>query len=188
MMIVLKIYKKALIAAFKPIINGEKEYFFTPEDKFNSYFNKGKLNIKKIIDNYSSYVKRRAYKAFDNGNLRESVGHYSFDGYINFFLESIEGTSFIETPTGRGRLDIIIIYNNQKYIIELKKYYNNARLKKGKYQLVEYLKSENLDTGYYVVFSNVHTSDSKLFEEEIIKGKRIYTWIIRTNYQQPSKL
>ncbi|OAD24128.1 hypothetical protein THIOM_000019 [Candidatus Thiomargarita nelsonii] len=59
-------------------------------------------------------------------------------------------------------------------------------MKKGKGQLAEYLKSEGLDEGYYVVFSNLHTNT--LYFEEEIKSRRIYTYIICTHFPTPSRL
>jgi hypothetical protein len=36
-----------------------------------------------------------------------------------------------------------------------------------------------------VVFSNIHTNKDELFSEELIQGKRIYTHIIPTKFEQP---
>ncbi len=39
-----------------------------------------------------------------------------------------------------------------------------------------------------MVFSNIHTEKDELFSEELIQGKRIYTHIILTKFEQPSRL
>ncbi len=67
-------------------------------------------------------------------------------------------------------------------------YSDNSYFKRGKGQLVEYLKSENLSKGYYVVFSNRHTDKNELFTEEHIQEKRIFTHIIPTTFEQPSRV
>ncbi len=92
----------------------------------------------------------------------------------------------MEVPTGRGRVDILILYKNKEYIIETKKYSNNSYYQKGKRQLAEYLKSERLSEGYYVVFSNVHKDEDVLKEKEEIEGKIIHSYIIRTNIKAPT--
>ena len=74
----------------------------------------------------------------------------------------------------------------RKYIIETKVYRNEHHYQKGKKQLAEYLKSEGLDKGYYVVFSNVHRDEDILKEKEQIEGKTIYSYIIRTNLEVAS--
>ncbi len=53
---------------------------------------------------------------------------------------------------------------------------------------MEYLSSEGVEEGYYVVFSNKHTEDDQLYFEEEINGKRLSTYIIRTQFEQATKL
>ena len=47
--------------------------------------------------------------------------------------------------------------------------------------------SEGLSESYYVVFSRKHNEEDPLYFEEIVAGKHIYTYIIRTNLQPPSR-
>ncbi len=112
---------------------------------------------------------------------------YFLDGFINFFIEALEGQTFIEVPSGAGRTDILILYKNHRYVIEVKVFTKNTLFQKGKGQLAEYLKSESLDEGYYVVFSSKHKEKDVLYEEQQIKGKKIYTYIIRTSFEAPSR-
>lgn len=67
-------------------------------------------------------------------------------------------------------------------------YSDETYFKKGKGQLAEYLKSEALLEGYYVVFSQKHTEKDELNSEELIQGKRIYTHIIPTQFEQASRV
>ena len=60
----------------------------------------------------------------------------------------------IEVQTGRGRMDIIITHNQQKYIIETKIWRGDNRYQAGKKQLVTYLRSEGVTEGYYIVFDH----------------------------------
>jgi hypothetical protein len=90
-------------------------------------------------------------------------------------------------PSGRGRTDIMILFQGKKYIIETKIFTDQSYFQKGKKQLAEYLKSEGLKAGYYVVFSQKHAEEDKLEQEEVINGKRIVTRIIRVNFAHPSR-
>jgi len=183
------LYHKALIEAFRPDLNGETQYYFSSiQDTFYNICKGDKLNIKVLIQKYSDYVKRRGFLAFDTDNLKESAWHYSLDGYINFAIEELNGHTFIEVPTGRGRTDILIIYKGQKYVIETKIYTNQQRYIDGKTQLAQYLKTEGLNEGFYVVFSHHHTENDLLNEENIIEEKKIFTFIIRTNFDLPSRV
>jgi len=188
--ILVPLYKKVLITAFRPSINGEtRNYINSPNDTLNQYLTPdGQLNVNELLKEYSAYVRRRGFRAFDTEHLKEAAWHYSLDGFINFFIQCLGGQTFVEVPTGRGRTDILILHQNHKYIIETKRFVNNYYFKQGKGQLAEYLKSESISEGYYVVFSNIHTEQDKLFSEELIQGKQIHTHIILTKFEQPSRL
>lgn len=186
--IIVPLYHKALITAFRPTINGEVDYYFTAHDTFSEYVTEDGLNMNAILNKYRQYIRKRGYKAFDTEHLKEAAWHYSLDGFINFFLDILEGQTFIEVPSGRGRTDILVLYRNRKYIIETKVFTNTAYFQKGKAQLADYLTSEGLDEGYYVVFSNKHTEDDQLYFEENVNGKRIYTYLICTRFERATDL
>ncbi len=183
------LYSKRIITAFRPLSNGETgHYGFKVNESFEAYLKDGGLNLHAILNKYRQYVRKRGFKAFDTETLKEGAWHYSLDGFISFFIETLEGHTFIEVPSGAGRTDILIVYQTYRYLIETKVFSNNTLLKKGKGQLAEYLTSEGLDEGYYVVFSNLHTDEDTLYFEDKIKGKQIYTYIIGTNFPTPSRL
>lgn len=187
--ILVPLYSKRIITAFRPVYNGERRYYgLSANDTFKEYLKGEGLNIHALLNKYRQYVRRRGFKAFDTEKLKEGAWHYSLDGFINFFIEALEGQTFLEVPSGAGRTDILIVYKNQRYIIETKVFSNNTILKNGKGQLAEYLKSEGLDEGYYVVFSNLHTDDDVLYFEEEIKRRQIYTYIICTHFETPCRL
>ncbi len=187
--ILVPLYSKCIITAFRPLHNGERmHYGLKANDSFEDYLKDDGLNIHALLKKYRQYVRRRGFKAFDTENLKEAAWHYSLDGFINFFIEALEGQTFIEVPSGAGRTDLLIVYQKHRYLIEIKVFSNNTLLKKGKGQLAEYLKSEGLDEGYYAVFSNLHTDEDQLYFEEEIKGKQIYTYIICTQFPTPSLL
>ncbi len=187
--ILVPLYSKRIIRAFRPVSNGERRHYsLEVNDTFEAYLKGEGLNIHAILKKYRQYVRRRGFKAFDTDKLKEGAWHYSLDGFINFFIEALEGQTFIEVPSGAGRTDILIVYKNQRYLIETKVFSNNSLLKKGKGQLAEYLKSEALDEGYYVVFSNLHTDDDVLYFEEEINNRPIYTYIICTHFPTPSRI
>ncbi|QTA77922.1 NTP hydrolase p-loop-containing [Desulfonema limicola] len=184
------LYKKVMITAFRPLINGESDYYIPSlHETMHSYLTPDHgLNVNALLKEYSAYVRRRGFRAFDNEKLKEAACHYSLDGFINFFIVRLGGQTFIEVPSGRGRTDILIRYKDKTYIIEIKIYSDNTYFQKGKIQLAQYLKSEGLSQGYYAVFSSIHTEKDILYSDEIIDGRKIYTHIILTNFEQPSRL
>ncbi len=187
--ILVPLYSKCIITAFRPVSNGEtRHYGLKVNESFEAYLKDGGLNIHAILKKYRQYVRRRGFKAFDTEKLKEGAWHYSLDGFISFFIEALEGQTFLEVPSGAGRTDILIVYKAHRYLIETKVFSNNTLLKRGKGQLAEYLTSEGLDEGYYVVFSNLHTDEDTLYFEDSIQGKQIYTYVICTHFPTPSRL
>jgi len=184
------LYAKRLINAFRPSINGETQhYIHSANETINQYLTPdGYLNINELLKAYRAYVRRRGFRAFDTEHLKEAAWHYSLDGFINFFIQRLGGQTYVEVPSGRGRTDILIRHQCRTDIIETKVYSDNSYFKRGKGQLADYLKSESLSQGYYVVFSNIHTEKDKLYSEEVIQEKRIYTHIILTHFEQSSRL
>jgi hypothetical protein len=185
--ITVPLYKKRLLTAFRPALNGETGYYVSAKDNFSAYVQPEGLNLKAILQQYVAYVAKRGYRAFDTKHLKEGAWHYSLDGFINFFIERLGGQTFTEVPTGRGRTDILIIYRDKKYIIETKIFTDLSYFEKGKRQLAAYLKTESLAEGYYIVFSRKHSADDVLEQEETIDGKRIFTRLIRVNFDRPSR-
>lgn len=185
--IALPLYSKALIAAFRPLVNGEASHFTAAHDDVQDYVSAAGLNVRALLEKYRDYVRRRGFRAFDTDHLKEGAWHYSLDGFINFFIERLGGDTLVEVPTGRGRTDIVILYQQHKYIIETKRFVDQSYFESGKYQLATYLTSEGVDEGYYVVFSNKHSPDATLFFDERIAGKHICTYIILTDFEQASR-
>ena len=146
--IVIPIYAKTLITTFRPLINGESPHFVTSiHETFQQYVTPDGLDLNAILSNYDAYVRRRGFRAFDTDHLKEGAWHYSLDGFINFFISHLGGDTLVETPSGRGRTDILVLYKTHKYIIETKVFVTKARLEDGKYQLATYLGSEGLPEG-----------------------------------------
>ena len=79
------LYSKALVAAFRPSINGETEHFVvSAHETMRAYVTPDGLNLHALLTKYQEYVRRRGFRAFDTEQLKESAWHYSLDGFINF--------------------------------------------------------------------------------------------------------
>ncbi|MBF0102223.1 MAG: AAA-like domain-containing protein [Desulfobacterales bacterium] len=188
--ILVPLYKKVLITAFRPLINGETQNYITSaHDTLSKYLTpEGELNLNALLEEYRAYIRRRGFHAFDTKNLKEAAWHYSLDGYIHFFIQRLGGQTYVEVPSGKGRTDILIRYKEKTYIIEVKIFSDDAYFNQGKAQLFEYLKSERLFEGYYVVFSNKHNETERLRFEDIIESRKIHTHIIPISFEPPSRI
>jgi len=78
-----------------------------------------------------------------------------------------EGFYFVEPETRNStRMDIVLTFNQIKYVIELKIWHGKQFAQKGREQLCNYLESQNVDTGYMVTFNF-----NKNKKYEIVKRK-----------------
>ena len=96
---------------------------------------------------------------------------YSFETYIQAFLQVVDGKSYREADTGLGKSDLIININSEEYIIETKIYYYESLFLKGKKQLAYYCQSLGLSKGIYLVFcpNDVNYSKSIIEQTETIE-------------------
>jgi acylphosphatase len=174
------LYKKRLYKAFYPYMNGERKrierHLNIPE-----YLDGDQINFDKLIDNYKEYVKRRSFKYFREKDentgkykqIKEAALVYSFETFIQSFLNIIEAKSYMEPHTGLGRSDLIVNCQNTEYVIEAKIYRNIYQFERGKKQLAYYCKSLNINEGIYLVFvandvTNPNIKESKEIIDDVI--------------------
>ena len=84
-------------------------------------------------------------------------------------------------------MDLLILYKNDKYIVETKIWGGDPRYQAGKKQLAAYLKSEKAVEGYYVVFDYRKNPEPRV-ETEIIGGFTIRSYVIPIIQELPSQM
>ena len=189
--IVNPIYQYRIMRAFKPVVNGlEQEYL--PEDAragFQDYLTpNGQIRMAALIDNFRDFIIRAGFKILQVPDTpQEYIGQHLLFAYLNQFVQIVGGTMYLEVQTGRGRMDILILYKNQKYIIETKIWGGDTRYQAGKKQLAAYLKLERAMEGYYVVFDHRKTPHPRV-ETEIIEGFTIRSYVIPIVQEFPSQI
>ena len=183
------IYLYRIMKAFKPLVNGlEQEYL--PEDTSNEFRDylapTGQIEMEALLDNFRDFITRAGFRILQVPDTpQESVGRHLLLAYLDEFVRRTGGVMHIEVQTGRGRMDILITHNQQKYIIETKIWRGNSRYQAGKRQLAAYLKLEGTTEGYYVVFD--HCQDPKpRVETETIDGITVRSYVIPVLQERPS--
>jgi hypothetical protein len=92
---------------------------------------------------------------------------------------------YLEVRSGRGRMDLIILHKQRKYIVETKLWEGKRFYATGKQQLALYLDTEGESEGYYVVFDHRSKPEARA-EEEVINGKTIVSFVIPVVQKRPS--
>lgn len=149
-----------------------QEAFTVPLNNVMELYSREGLYLDKILLKFQDFMFEE-YRREDE-KFYESQGRLIFLAYIKPILNG-RGFYFVESQTRENkRLDVVIIYGSQKYIVELKVWNGEKYNEKGREQLAEYLRIQNLETGYLLVFNFnknkekssewVTAGDKKLFE------------------------
>ena len=177
-------YKKRLYNAFYPYTNGETDNILRSFVVSKLFDKNNKLNLENLITGYKTYTKRRGFNVFrekdEKGNyksIKESSLIYSFETYIQAFLQVVDGKSYREADTGLGKSDLVINVNSEEYLIETKIYYYESQFLTGQKQLAYYCSSLELAQGIFLVFYPSDLELPKTVTEQTknikIKGKTI---------------
>ena len=187
--IVNPIYQFRIMRAFKQPINGlEREYL--PEDTragFRDYLTPdGHIHMQALLDNFKDFIARAGFRILQIPDTpHEYVGQYLLFAYLDQFVRIIGGNMYLEVQTGRGRMDLLILHNACKYIVETKIWEGDLLYEAGKAQLAKYLTIEDVKEGYYVVFDHRNNPEPQV-ETQTLQGLTIRSYVIPVVQELPS--
>ena len=184
------IYQYRIMKAFQPLINGlEHEYF--PEDAETDFLDylatDGQIRLQPLLDNFQDFIARAGYRLLQVPETpKEFVGQYLLFAYIEQFVRMVHGQMYLEVQTGRGRMDLLILHNSQKYIVETKIWEGERSYTAGKQQLAAYMRLEGAAEGYYIVFDHRKNPTSRT-ETEMLDDFTIRSYVIPVVQELPSQ-
>ena len=189
--IVNPIYQHRILNAFKPTFNGLENEYFAEEngDDFVDYLNPGGvIEMELLLDNFQAFIARAGFRILQVPDTpQEYVGQHLLYAYLDHFVHIVGADMFLEVQTGRGRIDLLIVHNQRKYIVETKIWEGDRSYQAGKKQLAAYLKLEKAQEGYYIVFDH-RNNPTPHVETEMIDGLAIRSYIIPVVQEQPSSI
>ena len=183
------IYQHCILQAFTPPVNGlEQEYFH--EDSGTDFLDylttAGQIDMDRLLDNFRDFITRAGFRILQVPDTpQEYVGQNLLYAYFDQFVSIIGGAMYLEVQTGRGRIDLLIIHNARKYIVETKIWEGGRRYEAGKKQLSAYLKLEGVTEGYYVVFDHRQKPEPRM-EIETVDGVTLRSYVIPVVQELPS--
>ncbi|MCP4156656.1 MAG: AAA family ATPase [bacterium] len=136
-----------------------------------------RLDFKNILLRFQAFLKEQ-YSAKDLEFL-ERNGRLLFLSFLKPIING-KGYDFKEVEISEEkRLDIVVTFLTQKYIVELKKWYGETAHQKGVTQLADYLTRQSLDTGYLIIYDLRKKSGKAGKNETIIhEDKTIFAvWV-----------
>ena len=107
--------------------------------------------------------------------------------FLTFLKPLINGNGFYHfEPQTRdhGRIDLVVDFLKQQFILEMKLWYGDSRHEEAYDQLVGYLKSKDRERGYLLTFDFRKTRDADLAEPQWIAwdGKQIFDVLLRVGH------
>jgi len=188
--IVNPIYQYRIMKAFQPLVNGlEREYFSEDTDaNFLDYLTSdGQIRLQSLLDNFQNFIARAGHRILQVPETRkEFVGQYLLFAYLDQFVRMVQGRMYLEVQTGRGRMDLLILHNSRKYIVETKIWEGERSYTAGKKQLAAYVRLEEAAEGYYVVFDH-RKNPAPRTETETLANLTIQSYVIPVVQEPPSQ-
>ncbi|MDE0325759.1 MAG: AAA-like domain-containing protein [Candidatus Poribacteria bacterium] len=187
--IVNPIYQHRILQIFKPTFNGLENVYFSEDsgENFIDYLTPtGELAMESLLDNFQAFIARAGFRILQVPDTpQEYVGQHLLYAYLDHFVRVVGADMFLEVQTGRGRIDLLIVYNQRKYIVETKIWEGVRYYQVGKKQLAAYMKLETAVEGYYVVFDHRQNPEAQVETEEV-DGVEIRSYVIPVLQRPPS--
>ena len=140
------------------------------------------------LKEFAEYAERQLAQELWKGRKDESV----LRSHLQTALEAGGRYTLKELTTGRGRTDIALLDEQGKAIIETKLWRGQEYFADGLAELAEYLRTEHLHDGYYVVLDcsleNKLVAANGSSWTELVDGRKIHVTFIRIPPASPSKL
>ncbi len=141
-----------------------------------NYVQNGKLNMEHVVTRFRDLM-REEYRESTVPFL-EKEGRLLFLTFLKPIINGI-GFYYVEPQTrDNRRMDLVVTYDKQEYIVELKIWHGDKYEELGRDQLSGYLANRGMDEGYLVTFD--FSKNKQEAEPQWIEwnGKRIFEVIV----------
>ncbi|MCP4153739.1 MAG: hypothetical protein GY757_38795 [bacterium] len=138
-----------------------------PMDTLEDAISDKGLSVKNIMKRYKHYLAKNKDWLFKDAprrkNLRiyEAVYHFNLYMYLYELIVNRGGNVFPEFPTGNGKIDLLIDYNNKRYGLELKTYSDAGLYKKALSKAADYGKQLKLKEINLIFFIEAIDEENK---------------------------
>ncbi len=125
------------------------------------------LDIREIMKLYQKYLTKNKSWLFNNAPRRndmrifEAVFHFNLYSFLSEFLRTKKGRVFPEFPTGNGKIDLLVTYENYTYGIELKSFSDRAAYQNALLQAARYGEKLQLEVIFLVIFVESIDDDNR---------------------------
>ena len=136
--------------------------------------NRGNINITGLLKGFQQFWRENSDIWIQKYDYKEAAPHLILQAFLQRIING-GGIILREYAAGRERMDLCVVYQNNKYPIELKIMYSKSVIQEGLVQLSNYMDTLGEKTGWLVIFyrSNKRSWDKKIFWKTVKSGGRV---------------
>ena len=118
----------------------------------------------------------------------ERDGKLIFLTYLKPLINGLGFYHFESETRDFGRIDMVVDFLKQQFILEMKLWYGDSRHEDACEQLAKYLTTKNADSGYLLTFDFRRRGDNSFSENQWMEmnGKRIFNVVLRVGSDEDS--
>lgn len=168
-----RIYKELVYNYMVSVFNREKMLNSSSGtyDLEDTYLTEdGKLDFERVLLKFQEFMKKE-YNKRDEEFL-ERNGRLIFLAFVKPILNG-KGYDFKEAQASEEkRMDVIITYKREKFIVELKIWRGQKAHEKGILQLSDYLETQGLGNGYLIIFDFMKKTRKAYKQDRIASNQK----------------
>jgi type II secretory pathway predicted ATPase ExeA len=168
------IYTEVIIRKLSSSMQGELQDSKYPY-QIPRYLKNGHIDMDFLMRDFQQFWRENSDIWKEKFDYKEAATHLVIMAFLQRVING-GGQIIRDMASGTGRLDLCLIYETQKYPIELKIHRGNKYLQKSFDQISKYMDGFGCDEGWLVVFdkrSTVKWDDKIYMKKEIVDGKTV---------------
>lgn len=138
----------------------------------------GNLNMQKLLQKFTQFYRENSHDMLKNNDYKESGPHFVLMAWLQRIVNG-GGDVRREYAYGNKHLDLLVLWKEQRIVIEIKIYYSAHTLSEGIAQTAAYMDMCQGVEGHLVIFDrDPHKSwDEKIsYSVEQFENKSIHVW------------
>ena len=115
------------------------------------YSDADRLDVSSVLRDFQAFWRENSEIWRERYQYKEAAPHLILMAFLQNILNG-EGRILREYATGRGRIDLCVVHQGQKYPIELKIWRGDKTIEDGRRQLSQYMDTMDCREGWLVIF------------------------------------
>jgi hypothetical protein len=155
-----KIYNEVIIRT----LSSDTQFELIQKIKPNWVDEHGKIDMTGLLKGFQQFWRENADIWVEKYEYKEAAPHLILQAFLQRIING-GGTILREYASGRERMDLCVIFGNNKYPIELKIRYSKSVVREGIEQLANYMRTLGETIGWLVIFDRDISKkwDKKIF-------------------------